>query len=82
MAVEVEGLKTKAGKLESHLEQLVAKLVLKLEGMSTQLDNRRRLGFSIPSTHSLFVVVEHNSAGTSRPKPNGSRQVSTLSTAP
>ena len=43
LTIEVEGLKTKAGKLESHLEQLAAKLVLKLEGMSTQLDNSRRL---------------------------------------
>ena len=35
LTVEVEGLKTKAGKLESHLEQPAAKLVLKLEGTST-----------------------------------------------
>ena len=34
LTVEVEGLRTKTGKLEFHLEQLAAKLVLKLEGMS------------------------------------------------
>ena len=82
LTAEVEGLRTKISKLQSHLEQLATKLVLKLEGMSTQLDNGRRLGFAILSTHSLFVVVEQNSVGTSRQKPDGSRQVSTLSTAP
>ena len=74
LTVEVEGLKTKASKLESHLEQLAAKLVPKLEGMYTQLDNSRRLGFAILSTHSLFVVVEQNSVRTSRLKPDGSRR--------
>ena len=51
LTAEVEGLRTKTGKLESHLEQLAAKLVLKLEGMSIQLNNHRRLGFAILSTH-------------------------------
>ena len=51
LTAEVEGLKTRTGKLESHLEQLAAKLVLKLEGMSTRLNNSRRLGFAILSTH-------------------------------
>ena len=51
LTAEVEGLKTSTGKLESHLEQLAAKLVLKLEGMSIQLNNHRRLGFAILSTH-------------------------------
>ena len=41
LTTEVEGLKTKTGKLESHLEQLVAKLVRKVEGMSIQLNNCR-----------------------------------------
>ena len=51
LTAEVEGLRTKTGKLESHLEQLATKLVLKLEGMSVQLNNHRRLGFAILSTH-------------------------------
>ena len=34
LTAEVEGLKTRTGKLESYLEQLATKLVLKLEGMS------------------------------------------------
>ena len=51
LTAEVEGLKTRTGKLESYLEQLAAKLVLKLEGMSIQLNNHRRLGFAILSTH-------------------------------
>ena len=48
---EVDGLRAKTGKLESHLEQLVAKLVLKLEGMTVQLANCRRLRIAILSTH-------------------------------
>ena len=51
MTAEVDGLRAKTGKLESHLEQLVAKLVLKLEGMTVQLGNYRRLKFAILSTH-------------------------------
>ena len=51
LTAEVDGLRTKTGKLESHLEQLAAKLVLKLEGMAVQLDNCRRLKFAILSTH-------------------------------
>ena len=39
LTTEVGGLKTKTDKLESYLEQLVAKLALKLEGMSIQLNN-------------------------------------------
>ena len=54
LTAEVDGLKTKTGKLESHLEQLAAKLVLKLEGMTVQLDNCRRLRFAILSTHCLL----------------------------
>ena len=34
LTAEVEGLRTKTGKVEVHLEQLAVKLVLKLEGMS------------------------------------------------
>ena len=34
LTAEVDGLSTNTGKLESHLEQLVANLVLKLEGMT------------------------------------------------
>ena len=41
LTAEVDGLRTKTGKLESHLEQLAAKLVLRLEGMTVQLDNCR-----------------------------------------
>ena len=33
LTAKVEGLRTKTSKLEFHLEQLAAKLVLKLEGM-------------------------------------------------
>ena len=51
LTAEVEGLRTKTGKLEFHLEQLAAKLVLKLEGMTIQLDNCRRLRFAILSNH-------------------------------
>ena len=51
LTAEVEGLKTRTGKLESYLEQLATKLVLKLEGMSIQLNNHHRLGFAILSTH-------------------------------
>ena len=51
LTTEVDGLRAKTGKLESHLEQLAAKLVLKLEGMIVQLDNCRRLKFAILSTH-------------------------------
>ena len=41
LTTEVDGLRAKTGKLESHLEQLAAKLVLKLEGMTVRLDNCR-----------------------------------------
>ena len=41
LTAKVDGLRTKTGKLESHLEQLAAKLVLRLEGMTVQLDNCR-----------------------------------------
>ena len=51
LTTEVGGLRAKTGKLESYLEQLAAKLVLKLEGMTAQLDNCRRLTFVILSTH-------------------------------
>ena len=51
LTTEVNGLRAKTGKLESYLEQLAVKLVLKLEGMSIQLNNYRRLGFAILSTH-------------------------------
>ena len=51
LTTEVDGLRAKTGKLESHLEQLAAKLVLKLEGMTVQLDYCRRLKFAILSTH-------------------------------
>ena len=51
LTAEVHGLRTKMGKLEPPLEQLAAKLVLKLEGMTVQLDNCRRLKFAILSTH-------------------------------
>ena len=51
LTTEVDGLKEKRGKLESYLEQLAVKLVLKLEGMAVQLDNCCRLKFSILSTH-------------------------------
>ena len=54
LTAEAEGLKTRTGKLESHLEQLAAKLVLKFEGMSVQLNNCRRLRFAILSTHCLL----------------------------
>ena len=39
LTIEVGSLKTKTDKLESYLEQLAAKLVLKLEGMVTRLIN-------------------------------------------
>ena len=52
LTTEVDGLRAKTGKLETHLEQLAAKLVLKLEGMAVQLDNCRRLKFvAILLTH-------------------------------
>ena len=51
LTTEVDGLRGKTGKLESYLEQLATKLVLKLEGMAVQLDNCRRLKFAILSTH-------------------------------
>ena len=51
LTTEVDGLRAKMGKLESYLEQLVAKLVLKLEGMAVRLDSCRRLEFAILSTH-------------------------------
>ena len=54
LTTEVDGLRAKTGKLESHLEQLAAKLVLKLEGMTVQLDNCRRLRFAILLTHCLL----------------------------
>ena len=54
LTAEIDGLRAKTGKLESHLEQLVAKLVLKFEGMTVQLDNCRRLRFAIRSTHCLL----------------------------
>ena len=39
LTTEVGGLRTKTDKLEFYLEQLAAKLVLKLEGMVTRLVN-------------------------------------------
>ena len=54
LTTEVGGLRAKTGKLESYLEQLAAKLVLKLEGMTVQLDRCHRLRFIILSTHCLL----------------------------
>ena len=54
LTAEVEGLRTKTGKLEFHLEQLAAKLVLKLQGMPVHLENCRQLRFAILSTHCSF----------------------------
>ena len=52
LTTEVGGLRTKTGKLESYLEQLAAKLVLKLEGIVTRLVNCRRSKYVvILSTH-------------------------------
>ena len=53
LTTEVGGLKTKTDKLESYLEQLAAKLVLKLEGMISRLRLICcRLNFFVmPSTH-------------------------------
>ena len=53
LTTEVGGLKTKTDKLESYLEQLAAKLVLKLEGMIIRLQLIcRRLNFVVMlSTH-------------------------------
>jgi len=53
LTTEVGGLKTKTNKLESYLEQLAAKLVLKLEGMISRLRlTCCRLNFVVmPSTH-------------------------------
>ena len=53
LTTEVGSLKTKTDKLESYLEQLAAKLVLKLEGMISRLRLIcGRLNFVVlPSTH-------------------------------
>ena len=52
LTTEVGGLRAKTDKLESYLEQLAAKLVLKLEGMVIRLVNYHRLKFVIIlSTH-------------------------------
>ena len=51
LTTEVGGLRAKTGKLESYLEQLAVKLVLKLESMTVQLDNCRRLRIAISSNH-------------------------------
>ena len=54
LTTEVDGLIVKTGQLESYLERLASKLVLKLEGMVVQLDNCRRLKFAILLTHCLL----------------------------
>ena len=53
LTTEVGGIKTKTDKLESYLEQLAAKLVLKLEGMISRLQLICcRLNFVVmPPTH-------------------------------
>ena len=49
---EVGGLRARTGELESYLEQLAAKLVLKLEGTATPSVSCRRLKYLvILSTH-------------------------------
>ena len=55
LTTEVGGLRAKTGNLESYLEQLAVKLVLKLEGMIIRLQSLcRRLNFMVmPSTHSF-----------------------------
>ena len=52
LTTEVGSLRTKTDKLESYLEQLAVKLVLKLEGMVIRLVNCHQLKFVIIlSTH-------------------------------
>ena len=81
LTTEVGGLKTKTNKLESYLEQLATKLVLKLEGMISRLITLMPIGMYHLVIDSLFAMGQ-NCVSTLRPKLGGSRQVSTPLTVP
>ena len=56
LTTEVGGLRTKTDKLESYLEQLAAKLVLKLEGMIRLQLICRRLNFVVTQSSHHFLL--------------------------
>ena len=57
LTTEVGGLRTKTDKLESYLEQLAMKLVLKLEGMVIPLVNLSSTKVCCYIVDSLFFVM-------------------------
>ena len=79
LTTEVGGLRTKTDKLESYLEQLSMKLVLKLEGMVIRLVNLSSTEVCCNIVDSLFFAMGQNFVRTLKLKPGGSRQVSTPS---
>ena len=79
LTTEVGSLRTKTHKLESYLEQLAAKLVLKLEGMVIQQVNLSLTEVCCHTVDSSFFMMGQNFVRTFKLKPDGSRQVSTPS---
>ena len=82
LTTEVGGLKTKTDKLESYLEQLAAKLVLKLEGMISRLITLLSIELCYLVVDSSLFAMGQNCVRTLKLKLGGSRQVSTPSTVP
>ena len=82
LTTEVGGLRTKKDKLESYLEQLAVKLVLKLEGMVIRLVNLSSTEVCCYIVDSSFFAMGQNFVRILKLKLGGSRQVSTLSIVP
>ena len=79
LTTEVGGLRTKTDKLESYLEQLAAKLVLKLEGMIIRLVNLLPTKLCCHAVDSSLFAMGQNCVRTLKLKLGGSRRVSTPS---
>ena len=82
LTTEVGGLRAKKDRLESYLEQLAAKLVLKLEGMIIRLVNLSSTEVCCYIIDSSFFAVGQNYVRTLKLKLGWLRQVSTPSTVP
>ena len=80
LTTEVGGLKTKTNKLEFYLEQLAAKLVLKLEGMISRPITLLPIELCCHTVGSSLFAMGQNCVRTLRLKLGGWRRVSTPST--
>ena len=79
LTTEVGGLRGKTEKLESYLEQLATKLVLKLEGMIIRLVNLSPTKVCCYAVDSSFFAMGQNCVRTLKLKLGGSRRVLTPS---